>query len=292
MSFSGEQKQQITEQNIKGVCCKRAFLCGVVSAKGELSEDGISISIDCMKNAEFIKMLVGEVYGKEAEILPPKKGGRCKVVSFKSPAAIKYLNDYFRDGAEFQNKCSACLSHYLRGVFFASGRISDPIKQYSLEFSPKNSHEKLKAFFENLGLTPRVSVKPNENVLYFKNSGAIEDFFILAGMNGAAFSLMNAKIQGEIRNNANRIVNCETNNIDKAVNASVSQIELIEALVERGLISRLPDELEATARLRMEYRDLSISQLALITNPRISKPGLSHRLKKITELAKTLLGEK
>ena len=74
---------------------------------------------------------------------------------------------------------------------------------------------------------------------------------------------------------------------------SVSEhTNVYDVLVERGLISLLPDELEATARLRMEFKDLSLAQLSLLTNPRISKPGLSHRLKKITEIAKSLLEEK
>ena len=108
-------------------------------------------------------------------------------------------------------------------------------------------------------------------------------------MNQTAFDIMNAKIKGELRNTANRIANCETNNIDRAVSASISQITLIEELVERGLISLLPEELERTARFRMENRDMSLSQMAGAITPPISKSGLSHRLKKITEMAENIL---
>ena len=134
-----------------------------------------------------------------------------------------------------------------------------------------------------------ISKSKNKEVLYLRNSAYIEDFFALAGMNSATFALINAKIQGEIRNNANRIANCETNNIGKAVSASMNQIAIISELIEKGLISQLPDELEMTARLRMEHRDLSLSQLAALITPHISKPGLSHRLRKITELGSALL---
>ena len=125
--------------------------------------------------------------------------------------------------------------------------------------------------------------------MYFRNSTTLEDFFALANMNQTAFDIMNAKIKGELRNTANRIANCETNNIGRAVSASISQITLIEELVERGLISLLPDELERTARFRMENRDMSLSQLAGAITPPISKSGLSHRLKKITEMAENIL---
>ena len=100
---------------------------------------------------------------------------------------------------------------------------------------------------------------------------------------------MNTKIKREIINNVQRIANCETSNIDKAVSASMAQIAVIDELIKKGLLSQLPDELELTALARVEHRDMSLSQLAAVMTPPISKPGLSHRLKKIMELAKELL---
>ena len=100
------------------------------------------------------------------------------------------------------------------------------------------------------------------------------------------FQVMNSKINAELRNNANRIANCETSNIEKAVNSSMKQIAVILELERAQLLSSLPEELERTARLRLEHRDLSLSQLAAISVPPISKSGLSHRLNKIMQLAK------
>ena len=103
---------------------------------------------------------------------------------------------------------------------------------------------------------------------------------------------MNAKIEGELRNNANRVFNCDTNNIDKAVRASLKHISYISRLDEANLLSSLPEELEATARLRLLYKDYSLAQLAAISVPSISKSGLSHRLNKISEIAEKLLTKK
>ena len=128
-------------------------------------------------------------------------------------------------------------------------------------------------------------------VLYLKRSEDIEDFFAIAMMNATAFRMMNAKIEGDIRNTANRIANCETNNIEQAVAASARHIAAIENLESRGLLSSLSEELEKTARLRLEYRDLSLSQLAAISVPPITKPGLSHRLNRIVANANRILGE-
>jgi DNA-binding protein WhiA len=216
-------------------------------------------------------------------------GGRRKILSFNIKSIARYLSDIEQVGISYPEKCSLCQSYFLKGLFLAAGRVSDPVKQYSLEFSVGSRTAVLVDFFKSLGLAPKISEKKNETLVYFRNSSQLEDFFALANMNQTAFEVMNAKIKGELRNTANRIANCETNNIDRAVSASMSQIALIEELINKGLISLLPDELERTARFRMENKDMSLSQLAGAITPPISKSGLSHRLKKITEMAENIL---
>lgn len=292
MSFSQEQKTAVIAQPIKNVCCKRALLQGVVAARGSLNGDNVHISVDSAETAQFLKGLIFDVYSKNAENIVSSLGGRRKIVSFSTKSVVKYISEIEISGISCPEKCDTCLSHFLRGIFLASGRVSDPVKQYALEFSAGSRSQYLFDFFAELGLTPKMSKKKNETVVYFRNSTLLEDFFALANMNQTAFDVMNAKIQGELRNTANRIANCETNNIDRAVSASISQISLIEELVERGLISLLPEELERTARFRMENRDMSLSQLAGAITPPISKSGLSHRLKKITEMAENILNGK
>lgn len=292
MSFSQEQKNVIMSQPIKSVCCKRALLQGALAVKGRLDADSVNISVDSVETAQFLKGLIFDVYSKNAENIVSSLGGRRKIVSFSTKSVVKYISEIEIFGISCPEKCDTCLSHFLRGIFLASGRVSDPVKQYALEFSAGSRSQYLFDFFAELGLTPKMSKKKNETVVYFRNSTLLEDFFALANMNQTAFDVMNAKIQGELRNTANRIANCETNNIDRAVSASISQISLIEELVERGLISLLPEELERTARFRMENRDMSLSQLAGAITPPISKSGLSHRLKKITEMAENILNGK
>ena len=289
MSFSSEQKDEIMAQPIKSLCCKRAFLCGVLTSRAELTGEGVRISLATRKLADEIGQVVRDVFTKQTEITTLAGGGRGYSLSFRSPSAERMLASFIDGGEFFTEKCKLCHSYFLRGIFIASGRITDPTKQYMLEFAVKNSTERFMELFAELGIDPRLSQKPKERVIYFRNSSAIEDFLALAAVNNTIFALMNAKIQGEIRNNVNRISNCETNNINKAVLASSGQIAVIHELVKTGLISQLPDELQKTAMLRMEHSDLSLSQLAAIITPYISKPGLSHRLKRITELGKELL---
>ena len=137
----------------------------------------------------------------------------------------------------------------------------------------------------------KISNKKSGDVVYFKDSSAIEDFYAFAGMNKAMFTMIDARAEGELRRNAMRVANCETNNIEKAVNAARRQLKVIAELDAANLLSSLPEELEETARLRQRYPDLSLSQLSQIAVPPISKPGLSHRLKKIVELGEQLLSK-
>ncbi len=293
MSFSSEQKKEIVISEMKNQCCKTALLQGMLSARAALSSGIISLPSSSEEILEFTRGVLTDVYFKEASIVIPENGGRRKLLTFRSPALEKFLTSLC-DGISVNEKCPGCTPAFLRGVFLASGRITDPKKQYLLEFSLGERAELFAPFFAELGMTPRISVKKNETVIYFKSSAEIEDFFAMANMNQTAFAVMNEKIESEIRNSVNRVANCVTNNIEKAVSASMNQIALIRRLSERGLLSLLPDELELTARARMEHSELSLSQLAAIITPPISKPGLSHRLQKITAIATELLekGEK
>ena len=288
MSFSSEQKASLAALPIKSACCRRAYIQGILAARGTLLDGQIVLSVDGSLSFDICRA-VEDVYSKAPSVQTASSGGRRKILAFSSSAAARFLEGFFALGGGFDARCKLCRSYFLRGVFLAAGRISDPSKQYLLEFSLGDKCEKFVEFFIDLGLSPKLSVKPSERIIYFKRSEEIEDFFALAGMNQTAFAFMDAKIQGELRNNANRIANCEMNNIGRAVSSSMHQIELISELFERGLSSQLPDELEKTARLRMEHSDLSLAQLSAIITPHISKPGLSHRLKKITELAEEIL---
>lgn len=291
MSFSSEQKKDIILQPIKNACCRRAFLEGVMAARAVVVDETITLSVHGAQTAAFLGQMIRDNYSKEPTITTSSSGGRCRIVAFEAKSALAYLSSFYSEELFYIEKCPVCQSAFLRGVFLAAGRVSDPTKQYSLEFSLKGATDRFCDFFKEIGMTPRVSRKPNEVVIYFKNSAEIEDYFALANMNQTTFAFMNAKIQAEIRNNANRIANCETNNIVKAVSSSMEQVKIIEELASRGLLSQLPEELEKTARLRMEHRDLSLSQLAALITPKVTKPGLSHRLKRIVEIAGTLLGE-
>ena len=292
MSFLSERKNEIIEQSYKNVCCRRAMLNGILFSKGYTLDRRINIKIENLELAEYISNLILDIFMKNTDVSNAKNGGRCKIISFSSPAAEKYINSLVEECNEyFSEKCSLCKSSFLRGVFLSCGRITDPKKQYKLEFAPLLHHDKLMNFLFELGMTFSITQRRSEKILYSSNSTVIEDFFAAAGMNSTVFTLMNSKIENDFKNSANRIRNCETNNILKTVSASARCVRAIESLEKANLLSTLPDELELTARKRLEYRDYSLSRLAAEFTPPISKPGLSHRLNKIVEIAENLICE-
>ena len=289
MSFSNGQKDRIINEQIKSVCCRRALLCGVFAAKARQTEQGGEMRIPSQAVA-YLTNLISEQYNKPPVRITSQRGGRGTLLSISSTAVCRYLAS-IENSITFAVKCPSCTAHFLRGVFLAAGRVTDPEKQYRLEFSFDARTDLFLGFFAKLGLDFKCSRVGGTTRLYMKKSSSIEDFFATAQMNQTAFVLMNSKIENEIRNGVNRISNCETNNIEKSVLASRRQIDAIERLERAGLLTSLPEELESTARLRLLHRDLSIAQLAALSVPAISKPGLSHRLKRLCKISYEMLGE-
>ena len=291
-SFNIEQKEAIVSQLPKNGCCRRSILHGVLAVRGECRDGEVIFRVENETIAATMQTLVLEFFGKECIRLPKKMGERAVSLSFRSPSAVRYITE-LRDAQKIEPlpKCASCAACFLQGIFVAIGHISSPEKQYCLELYSENNDNALHSYMQDLGIDMHRAVRAGKNILYLRSSGAIEDFFANAQMNATAFCLMNAKIESDIRNDANRVANCETGNIAKAVDASARQINAIRWLEKRGLLSSLPEELEKTARLRLEHRDLSLSQLAACSAVPISKPGLSHRLSRIVAIADRLMSE-
>lgn len=291
-SFNLEQKSEMLSQMPKSSCCRRSLLHGVLAACGERLETEVRMRLENKEIADALASLVREFFGKECAYVPRKKGERSVAISFSSPAVIRYLSEQAAsDKIILMPKCKVCCAAFLQGVFLSVGHVSSPEKQYCLEILQKNGENAMYDFLLNIGIQMHRANRNGQKILYLRSSSSIEDFFATAQMNATAFRFMNAKIESDFRNGANRIANCETGNIAKAVDASARQLKAIHWLQCRGLLSSLPEELEKTARLRLEHQDLSLAQLAACADVPISKPGLSHRLSRIEAIAARLMSE-
>jgi len=195
-------------------------------------------------------------------------------------------------------RCDACLSVLIRALFVRYGAMTDPQKRYHLELTFRSEAERdaVAAILENAGFMMHTSVRHPANgqekwILYYKSSSDMEDFLAYIGASAAAFDIMNAKIVKEFRNSVNRQVNCDTANIEKQLEASKKYIDAIRLLTETGAISKLPENLQKTARLRLEYEQVSLAELGNLCEPKVSKSGMKHRMEKLLEYASGLQAE-
>lgn len=178
----------------------------------------------------------------------------------------------------------------VRGAFLGAGSITDPNKQYHVEiiFQEKNNAE----YILNICKTYNVYLKVLENkgkyYLYIKDAEEISKFLALIGANKSVLLFEDVRITKEVKNNVNRLVNCETANLNKIINASVNQINDIKLIKKLKKYEELPDYLKEIAELRLENPDISLKELGeRLENP-IGKSGVNHRLQKIHEIAEEL----
>ena len=179
---------------------------------------------------------------------------------------------------------------FFRGAFLAGGSVTDPAKRYHLELA--TPHLKVSAeasvLLREIGFSAKETSRAGNSILYFKQSDTIEDFLTAIGAQVSAMGVMEAKVEKDLRNGVNRRVNCETANLSKAVDASFEQLAAIRKLEEAGVLETLPQKLQETARLRRENPEATLSELAEMPDPPVSKSAINHRLRKLMELSKTL----
>lgn len=181
---------------------------------------------------------------------------------------------------------------YIRGAFIGGGSISNPEKTYHLEFVTHSQEyaEDLCKIINSFGLNSKVIQRKNSYIVYIKEGEQIVDLLNIVGAHTALLELENIRIMKEMRNNVNRLVNCETANLSKTVNAAVRQVESIKLIEKEIGLARLAKNLREVAELRLQYPDESLKELGEMLNPPVGKSGINHRLRKIEKIAEELRG--
>lgn len=175
----------------------------------------------------------------------------------------------------------------IREAFIKKGFINDPNKEYHLEilFKTKKKAEQLKEIIENFGINIKLTTKNLDYMLYLKEGEEISSFLALIGANKSVIKFEEIRVMKETRNNINRLVNCETANLNKTINAAVKQIESIRKLKKNKKFNNLPENLKELANLRIERPDATYEELGKMLSKPIGKSGVSHRLEKISRIA-------
>jgi DNA-binding protein WhiA len=182
-----------------------------------------------------------------------------------------------------------CKASFLRGAYLAGGSVTDPEKGYHLELATTHQSVAAESFLllsEALGFDPKKAKRGGGQVLYFKQSDQISDCLTFLGAPVAAMGIMEAKLEKELNNKINRRCNCDDANISKVVEAAQEQLAAIRTLRLRGVVEQLPNKLQQAIIAREKNPEASLSELAAMMEPPISKPAMNHRLKKLLELAK------
>lgn len=190
-------------------------------------------------------------------------------------------------------RCAGCRASILRGIFIASGSVSDPAsKELNLDLSLHGeAADKVEVVVRAFGFDFRRRMRRGSVVLYLKSADAIGGFFAAAGINRVLFDISNAGLVSDVANFVNRRSNADMFNLRRATDASERVCDAIRALMGAGRLDMLGDELYETAMLRLENPELSLSQLAAISPTHISKPALSSRLRRIEEIAAEAMKE-
>ena len=185
----------------------------------------------------------------------------------------------------FDRDC--CRKTFLRHAFLCTGFISDPGREYHLEFDCSRQQQAvlLQELFEPYGIRMKTIMRRRHYMVYSKDSEEILNALTLMGASAGMMKMENSRILKEVRNGVNRRVNCETANIGKTVEAAGRQREDIEFLRESGILEQLPAYLIEAARLRLENEELSIAELGKLAEPPVGKSGMNHRLRKLSEIA-------
>lgn len=182
---------------------------------------------------------------------------------------------------------------YIRGAFLGGGSVSNPEKTYHLEFVTHSEEYaiSLSKVINKFKLKSKVIQRKNSYIVYLKEADQIVDLLNIIGAYSSLLELENIRIMKEMRNNVNRLVNCETANLSKTVNAAVRQVESIKLIQSQIGLKRLPKNLREIAELRLNYPDESLKDLGAMLDPPVGKSGVNHRLRKIEKIASELRSE-
>jgi len=311
LSFASQVKKELTSIEVDK-CCSQAELAALIRMNGAISISKDKYTLDIQTEnaaiARRIYTLIKLNYSYPVELLVRKKMKLKKnnvyiIRLVKEVGAILSKLDILHEPYEFVREISpkyykktCCQKAYLRGAFLAGGSINNPeTSSYHLEiFNFYNEHnDSLCQLLNAFKLGARVLERKNGHIAYIKEAEKIREFLVIIGAHTALFKFEDVRIVRDMRNSVNRLVNCETANLNKTIGAAFRQVESIKLIEENVGIEALPERLQEIAVLRVKHQEASLKELGeLVTGGSISKSGVNHRLKRIDELAKKIqLGE-
>jgi DNA-binding protein WhiA len=313
-SFSCNVKEELSRIS-SSACCQRAELASLVRMAGTIKIIGgqkkifLQIQTVHAPTARRIYKLLKKNFKSPVQIAIKRNSflkdrslyiialdiNDCKTLLEELgvlPTSTFKLQEAVINSELIKKRC--CKRAFLRGAFLGSGSISDPKGPYHMEFvtPDKNMAETLILLIKDFGLKSKVVERKNNYMIYLKDGDNIADILGIIGAHNSLLKYEDIRVLKNMRNSVNRMVNCETANLNKTIDASIRQINSINILKKSTLYDDLPDNLKQIAELRLEYPDLSLKELGQMLDPVLGKSGVSYRLKKIENIAQKLQAKK
>ena len=297
MSFSADVKEELCRSTLNKKCCAQAEAYGVLLFCTAFTAGEIRIVTENPAFSLRLPQLFWKAFRLDFDIYPEVLGEPGKqVFAFQEKEKLRTIREtYGYDPAysishhiNYAMLEESCDRHaFLRGAFLAGGSVTDPGKSYHLELvtSHYQVSRELAALMPELGFSPKSTTRKSNYITYFKSSAAIEDFLTAIGAPIQAMEIMNAKVEKQLRGGVNRRVNCDAANLDKAVDAAMGQLSAIRKVEEKLGLDGLPDKLREAAQLRLDHPEMTLSELAALCDPPVTKSAFNHRLKKLMALA-------
>ena len=307
MSFASETKKELTQVDADDLSLK-AEVSALIRMNGSLSFTNRQLSLDVQtENAAIARRLytiVKKLYPYNVELLVRKKMRlkknnvyicRLRDGARELLADLHIVSSTFQINNTIEKSLIKKTSHkraYLRGAFLAGGSVNNPeTSAYHLEVHSlyKEHGEALAALMNEFDLNAKTIERKKGFVTYLKEAEKISDFLSLVGAHQAMMKFEDVRIVRDMRNSVNRIVNCETANLNKTIGAALRQVDNIRFIENSIGLDQLPEKLREIARLRVEYQDVTLKELGeMVSTGVVSKSGVNHRLRKIDEIADAL----
>ena len=299
-SLSAGAKAEICRILPNRECCALAECFGILLFCNSFGSEGIRIITESREFALILPKLFKRAFDLSFDSFPSLESPGKLIFQITDPDKISVIMESFGFSARdtlslhvnlpvVEEDC--CKVSFLRGAFLAGGSATDPEKGYHLEFATTHqsvARETLTLIREIAGFEPKFANRGGGQVLYLKHSDLIADFLAFLGASVAAMGIMEARLEKELNNKVNRRCNCDDANTSKVVEAAQEQLTAIRILKQHGMFSQLPQKLQQAATAREENTESSLTELAALMEPPISKPAMNHRLKKLVDLTKEM----
>jgi len=309
MSFSSAAKNEICHLELERDCCLLAELSALLHMTGSIGikKAGLvflKIDTENPAVARRVFLLLKKRYRIHAQMEMRenhlKKNHMYTLKTLPGPETEKVLVDtglmkkgHLQVHYEIQRKTMAkrcCRIAFLRGAFLGGGSITNPERMYHLEFvsTKEEFAQDLLNILNGFDLNAKMIMRKKSFVVYLKEGDNVIKLLTLIGAYGSILNLENIRIIKEMRNNVNRVVNCETANLSKTVNAAMRQVKNIHYIQTYLGLNNLTPSLREVAELRLNYPEASFSELSQLLSNKVGKSGINHRLRKLDQIADDL----